>query len=115
MVVELRLPLIDGLVCKSQEGAPLVHKGCSDTAGPHIHAHIVAPGFISTGHCYPSTCGVKGQIFEGNPVDEGTTRRGTDPLMHLMEKTEGSTHPSQEKERHRSWGPSDPGGLHEGR
>ena len=33
-------------------------------------------------------------LFEGNPVDEGTTRRGTDPLMHLTEKTEGSTHSS---------------------
>ena len=29
-----------------------------------------------------------------NPVDEGTTRRGTDPLMHLTEKNEGSTHSS---------------------
>ena len=35
-----------------------------------------------------------GHLFEGNPVDEGTTRRGTDPLMHLTEKTEGSTHSS---------------------
>ena len=35
-----------------------------------------------------------GHHFEGNPVDEGTTRRGTDPLMHLTEKTEGSIHSS---------------------
>ena len=35
-----------------------------------------------------------GPLFEGNPVGEGTTRRGTDPLMHLTEKTEGSTHSS---------------------
>ena len=24
---------------------------------------------------------MSGYLFEGNPVDEGTTRRGTDPLM----------------------------------
>lgn len=45
-------------------GCPLVHKGCSDAASPHVHAHIVAPGFISTGHCYPSTCRVKAKPRE---------------------------------------------------
>ena len=37
---------------------------------------------------------MSGHLFEGNPVDEGTTRRGTDSLMHLTEKTEDSTHSS---------------------
>ena len=28
-----------------------------------------------------------GHLFEGNPVDEGTTQRGTDTLVHRPEKT----------------------------
>ena len=35
-----------------------------------------------------------GNLFEGNPVDEGTTRRGTDTPMHHPEKPTGSTHSS---------------------
>ena len=27
-----------------------------------------------------------GHLFEGNPVDEGTTRRGTDTLVHRPPK-----------------------------
>ena len=60
--------------------------------------------------------------FEGNPVDESTTRRGTDPLMHLTEKTEGSTHSStngllscEQLERQAATacpGGGSPGGLH---
>ena len=30
-------------------------------------------------------------LFEGNPVDEGTTRRGTDTPVQSPEKTAGST------------------------
>ena len=30
-------------------------------------------------------------LFEGNPVDEGTTRRGTDTPVHRPEKPAGST------------------------
>ena len=33
-----------------------------------------------------------GHLFEGNPVSEGTTRRGTDTPMHLLETPAGSTH-----------------------
>ena len=33
-----------------------------------------------------------GHLFEGNPVDEGTTRRGTDTPVHHMEKPAGSTY-----------------------
>ena len=33
-----------------------------------------------------------GQLFEGNPVGEGTKRRGTDTPMHLLETPAGSTH-----------------------
>ena len=32
-----------------------------------------------------------GNLFEGNPVDEGTTRRGTDTPVHRPEKPAGST------------------------
>ena len=32
-----------------------------------------------------------GHLFEGNPVDEGTTRRGTDTLAHHLENPQGST------------------------
>ena len=32
-----------------------------------------------------------GHLFEGNPVDEGTTRRGTDTLAHRLENPQGST------------------------
>ena len=32
-----------------------------------------------------------GHLFEGNPVVEGTTRRGTDTPMHRPEKPAGST------------------------
>ena len=35
-----------------------------------------------------------GHLFEGNPVSEGTTRRGTDTPMHHPEKPAGSTHSS---------------------
>ena len=35
-----------------------------------------------------------GHLFEGNPVGEGTKRRGTDTPMHCLEKTAGSTHSS---------------------
>ena len=35
-----------------------------------------------------------GHLFEGNPVDEGTTRRGTDTPVHRPEKPAGSTHSS---------------------
>ena len=33
-------------------------------------------------------------LFEGNPVDEGTTRRGTVTLVHLLEEPTGSTESS---------------------
>ena len=33
-----------------------------------------------------------GHLFEGNPVGEGTTRRGTDTPVHHREKPAGSTH-----------------------
>ena len=33
-----------------------------------------------------------GHLFEGNPVGEGTKRRGTDTPMHLLETPAGSTH-----------------------
>ena len=36
-----------------------------------------------------------GHLFEGNPVDEGTTRRGTDTPVHRPEKPEGSTDSSK--------------------
>ena len=46
-------------------------------------------------------------VFEGNPVCEGTTRRGTDIPMHSMEKHADSKHRStsvlsslEELERH---------------
>lgn len=62
VVVELRLPLVDWLICKSHEGAPLVHQSRPDTACPHVHTDIVAPWFsVSTGHFHPSTCGDQGQ------------------------------------------------------
>ena len=32
-----------------------------------------------------------GHLFEGNPVGEGTKRRGTDTPMHLLETPAGST------------------------
>ena len=32
-----------------------------------------------------------GHLFEGNPVDEGTTRRGTETSVHRPEKLTGST------------------------
>ena len=32
-----------------------------------------------------------GHLFEGNPVGEGTARRGTDTTVHRPEKPEGST------------------------
>ena len=35
-----------------------------------------------------------GHPLEGNPVDEGTTRRGTDTPVHRPEKPTGSTHSS---------------------
>ena len=35
-----------------------------------------------------------GHLFEGNPVGEGTTRRGTDTPVHHPEKPAGSTHSS---------------------
>ena len=35
-----------------------------------------------------------GHLFEGNPVAEGTTRRGIDNPMHHPEKPAGSTHSS---------------------
>ena len=35
-----------------------------------------------------------GHLFEGNPVDEGTTQRGTDTLVHHPEKPAGSTYSS---------------------
>ena len=38
------------------------------------------------------TCG---HIFEGNPVDEGTTRSDTDIPMHRLEKPADSTHSSK--------------------
>ena len=35
-----------------------------------------------------------GHLFEGNPVDEVTTQRGTDTPVHRPEKPTGSTHSS---------------------
>ena len=35
-----------------------------------------------------------GHLLEGNPVSEGTTRRGTDTPVHHPEKPAGSTHSS---------------------
>ena len=36
-----------------------------------------------------------GHLFEGNPVDEGTTRRDTDIPLHRLEKPADSTHSSK--------------------
>ena len=36
-----------------------------------------------------------GHLFEGNPVDEDTTRRDTDIPMHRLEKPADSTHSSK--------------------
>ena len=36
-----------------------------------------------------------GHLFEGNPVDEGTARRGTDTPVHRLEKPADSTHSSK--------------------
>ena len=33
-----------------------------------------------------------GHLFEGNPVDEGTTRRGTATPVHRPQRPAGSTH-----------------------
>ena len=41
-----------------------------------------------------------GHLFEGNPVGEGTTRRGTDTPVHRTEKPAGSTHSSTRGLRH---------------
>ena len=38
---------------------------------------------------------VSSYLFEGNPVDEGTTRRDTDIPMHRLEKPADSTHSSK--------------------
>ena len=35
-----------------------------------------------------------GHLFEGNPVDEGTTRRGTATPVHRPQRPAGSTHSS---------------------
>ena len=35
-----------------------------------------------------------GHLFKGNPVSEGTTRRGTDTLVHHPEKPAGYKHSS---------------------
>ena len=35
-----------------------------------------------------------GHLFEGNPVDEGITRRGTDTPVHRLGKPAGSTYSS---------------------
>ena len=37
---------------------------------------------------------MSGHLFKGNPVEEGTTRRGTDTLVHRLEKPAGSTYSS---------------------
>ena len=39
----------------------------------------------------PAPAPMPGNLFEGNPVDEGTTRRGTDTPVHRPEKPVGST------------------------
>ena len=36
-----------------------------------------------------------GHLFEGNPVGEGTTRRGKDTPVHRLETPLGSTHSSK--------------------
>ena len=48
-----------------------------------------------------------GHLFEGNPVGDGTTRRGTDTPVHCPETRVGSTHslkrglrPPEQLERH---------------
>lgn len=51
MVVELRLPLLNWMVCKSQKDTTLVHQSCSDTASSNIHTQIVAPCFLFARHC----------------------------------------------------------------
>ena len=57
MMVELRLPLVNWLVCEGQKDAPLVHQSRTDTACPDIHTHVVAPWFlISARHGVPFTC-----------------------------------------------------------
>ena len=35
-----------------------------------------------------------GHVLQGNPVAEGTTRRGTDTPVHRLERPAGSTHSS---------------------
>ena len=55
-----------------------------------------------------------GRLFEGHPVSEGTTRRGTDTPVHRPETTAGSTHnstrglwPSEQLERQAGFPSSD--------
>ena len=40
-------------------------------------------------------------VLEGNPVNEGTTRRGTDTPVHHPEEPTGSTHSSTSGQSHR--------------
>lgn len=62
MVVELRLPSVNRLVCKSQNDAPLVHQSRTHTPCSNVHTHVVAPWFlISARHCDPCTCSDQGQ------------------------------------------------------
>ena len=55
-----------------------------------------------------------GHLFKGNPVGEGTTRRGTDTPVHCPETPAGSTHsstrglrPPEQLERHAEFPSSD--------
>ena len=51
-------------------------------------------GFLSV-YAQQWDCWVIRQFYEGNPVDEGTTRRDTDIPMYRLEKPADSTHSSK--------------------
>lgn len=53
-------------------------------------------------------------IWKATRRDLNQQQEGSEPTFTLGDQPQPPA-PSQEKERHSSWGPSDPGGLHEGR
>ena len=49
---------------------------------------------LSRGKAWEMTTDFHGPLFEGNPVGEGTTRRGTATPVHRPQRPAGSTHSS---------------------
>ena len=95
------------LLIKTGESIPLVClQGVPDLPGaPQDEAALMVK--FETSHVGGATCRttpisrsaldkkpMPGHLLEGNLVDEGTTRRGTDSPVHLPEKNAGSTHSS---------------------